>query len=91
MFKVTLLLFDPCEGVGQLISYLSCNQYFFSLLHFAMDQHLRTSTVFLDRFCGLVVRVPGYRFRDPGSIPALTDFLRSSGSGTGSTQRREYN
>jgi hypothetical protein len=32
--------------------------------------------------CGLVVRVPGYRSRDPGSIPELPDFL-SSGSGTG--------
>jgi hypothetical protein len=31
----------------------------------------------IDRFCGLVVRVP--------------DFLRTSGSGTGSTQPREYN
>jgi hypothetical protein len=27
----------------------------------------------------------------PGSIPALPDFLRSSGSGTGSTQPREDN
>jgi hypothetical protein len=36
------------------------------------------------RLCGLVVRVPGYRSRGP-------DFLRSSGSGTGSTQPREYN
>jgi hypothetical protein len=27
----------------------------------------------------------------PGSIPTLPDFLRSSGSGTGSTQPREYN
>jgi hypothetical protein len=35
-----------------------------------------------DSLCGLVVRVPGY--------PALPDFL-SSGSGTGSTQPREYN
>jgi hypothetical protein len=38
----------------------------------------------VDRFCGLVVRVPGYRSRSPGSITALPDFLRSSGSGTGS-------
>jgi hypothetical protein len=37
-----------------------------------------------DRLCGLVVRVPGYRSRGPG-------FLRSSGSGTGSTQPRECN
>jgi hypothetical protein len=29
------------------------------------------------------------RFRD--RFPALPDFLRSSGSGTGSTQPREYN
>jgi hypothetical protein len=38
-----------------------------------------------DRLCGLVVRVPGYRF------PGLPDFLKSSGSGTGSTQPREDN
>jgi hypothetical protein len=25
-----------------------------------------------DRLCGLVVRVPGYRSRDPGSIPITT-------------------
>jgi hypothetical protein len=43
------------------------------------------------RLCGLVVRVPGYRSRGPGSILVLPDFLRSSGSGTGSTQPREYN
>jgi hypothetical protein len=36
----------------------------------------------IDRLCGLVVRV---RF------PALPDFLRSSESGTESTQSREYN
>jgi hypothetical protein len=40
----------------------------------------------VDRLCGLVVRVPGYRSRGPGALP---DFLRSSGSGTGSTQPRE--
>jgi hypothetical protein len=39
----------------------------------------------VDRLCGLVVRVPGYRF------PALLDFLGSSGSGTGPTQPRVYN
>jgi hypothetical protein len=42
-----------------------------------------------DRLCGLVVRVPGCRSRGPGSIPGATRFL-SSGSGTGSTQHREY-
>jgi hypothetical protein len=40
----------------------------------------------VDRLCCLVVRVPGYRSRGPGSIPALPDFLISSGSFTGSTQ-----
>jgi hypothetical protein len=38
-----------------------------------------------------VVRVPGYRSRGPVRFPALPDFLRSSGSGTGPTQPREYN
>jgi hypothetical protein len=28
-----------------------------------------------DRLCGLVVRVPGYRFRGPGSIPGTTSFF----------------
>jgi hypothetical protein len=27
-----------------------------------------------DRLCGLVVRLPGYRSRDPGSIPGATRF-----------------
>jgi hypothetical protein len=45
-----------------------------------------------DRLCGLVVKVPGYRYRGPASIPgAARFFLRSSGSGTGSTQPREDN
>jgi hypothetical protein len=47
--------------------------------------------VLCDCLCGLVVRVPSYRSRGPGSIPALPDFLRSIGSGTGSTHPREYN
>jgi hypothetical protein len=28
----------------------------------------------VDRLCGLVVRVPGYRSRGPGSIPGATRF-----------------
>jgi hypothetical protein len=42
--------------------------------------------------CGLLVRVSGYR--DPEvwvRFPALPDFLRSSGSGTGFIQPSEYN
>jgi hypothetical protein len=30
--------------------------------------------VYDDRLCGLVVRVPGYRSRGPGSIPGATRF-----------------
>jgi hypothetical protein len=29
---------------------------------------------YVDYFCGLVVRVPGYSFRGPGSIPGATRF-----------------
>jgi hypothetical protein len=43
-----------------------------------------------DRLCGLVVRVLGYRSGGPGSIPGTTR-KKCSGSGTGSTQPREYN
>jgi hypothetical protein len=46
----------------------------------------------LDRLCGLVVRVSWLKiqmFRV--GFPAVPDFLRSSGSGTGSTQPREDN
>jgi hypothetical protein len=40
----------------------------------------------------LVVKVSGDRYRGPGSIPGATRFfLRSSGSGTGSTQPRDDN
>jgi hypothetical protein len=55
--------------------------------------HIRKIRFFLqmfDRFCGLVVTVTGYRSIGPG-FDSLPDFLRSSGSGTGSTQPREYN
>jgi hypothetical protein len=43
-----------------------------------------------DRLCGLKLRVLGYRSGGPGSIPGITS-KNSSGSGTGSTQPREYN
>jgi hypothetical protein len=46
--------------------------------------------VVIDRLCGLVVRVLGYRSGGPGSIPGTTR-KKSSGSGTESTQPREYN
>jgi hypothetical protein len=43
-----------------------------------------------DRLGGLVVRVLGYRSGGPGSFPGTTR-KKSSGSGTGSTQPRDYN
>jgi hypothetical protein len=43
-----------------------------------------------DRLSGLVVRVLGYRSGGPGSIPGTTRKKKCSGSGTGSTQPREY-
>jgi hypothetical protein len=56
------------------------------------DPEMQSDTVnSLCLFYGLVVRVPGYKSRGPGSdFPALQDFL-SSGSGMGSTQPREDN
>jgi hypothetical protein len=52
--------------------------------------HLSRVTLYLDHLCGLVVRVLDYRSGGPGSIPDTTR-KKSSGSGTGSTQPREYN
>jgi hypothetical protein len=43
-----------------------------------------------DRLCGLVVRVPGYRSRGP-RFDSRALPKKISGSGTGSTQPREYN
>jgi hypothetical protein len=36
--------------------------------------HLLPLSNTLDRLCGLVVRVLGYRYRGPGSIPGATRF-----------------
>jgi hypothetical protein len=44
----------------------------------------------MDRLCGLLVRVLGYRSGGPGSIPGTTR-KQSSGSETGSTRPHEYN
>jgi hypothetical protein len=64
-------------------------------IHINTHTHTHTHThiyiyIYIDRLCGLVVRVLGHRFGGPGSIPRTTR-KESSGSGTGSTQPREYN
>jgi hypothetical protein len=56
------------------------------------QNNLSSYNLYSDRLCGLVVRVPGYKSRGPGVVfPALPNFMRSSGYGTGSTQPHEYN
>jgi hypothetical protein len=45
----------------------------------------------IGHLCVLMVRVPGYRSRGPGSILGATRFFRCSVSGTRPTQPREYN
>jgi hypothetical protein len=44
-----------------------------------------------DRLCGLVVKVPGYLSYGPGFESRALQEKKSSESGTGSTQPREYN
>jgi hypothetical protein len=34
--------------------------------------HIRNAYIYMDRFCGLVVSVLGYRSGGPGSIPGTT-------------------
>jgi hypothetical protein len=46
--------------------------------------------LFADRLCGLVVRVLDYRYRGSGFDSRALQ-KKSNGSGTGSTQPRQYN
>jgi hypothetical protein len=38
------------------------------------ELNLYVMSMKVDRLCGLVVRVPGYRFRGSGSIPGTSRF-----------------
>jgi hypothetical protein len=49
-------------------------RYRFILFTANLSYFRSVGTVILDRLCGLVVRVPGYRSRGPGSIPGTTKF-----------------
>jgi hypothetical protein len=77
-----------------LVPGFSLQRWTFSMSKFNKISFFFTALVskqrLLDRLCGLVLRVPGYRSTGPGSIPG-TNRKKSSGSGTGSTQPREYN
>jgi hypothetical protein len=55
--------------------------------HKKIEIHLTPVGFFIDRLCGVVVWVPGYRSRGPGfHSPHYQAFLRPGGSGAGSTQ-----
>jgi hypothetical protein len=63
---------------------------YFGWTEFACIHNLGVSSEKADRLCGLVVRVLDYRCRGPGFDSRALQ-KKSSGSGTGSTQPREYN
>jgi hypothetical protein len=89
--------FEPEDGGDMLLGnadrvsedcYYKC--LFVTGFHASLKE--RTGSVYSDSsFCDLVVKVPGYRPTAPWFECRLPDFLRSNGSGTGSTQPREYN
>jgi hypothetical protein len=58
--------------------------------HFLKAHSFSTAISLFVFLCGLVVRILDYSSGGPGSIPGTTR-KKSSGSGTGSTQPREYN
>jgi hypothetical protein len=62
--------------------YVSPLQFSFCLL----SHEVSFRCVFADRLCGLVIRVPGCKQRSRVRFPALLNFVRNKGSGTGSTQ-----
>jgi hypothetical protein len=69
----------------RIMQFSPASYHFISLWSKYSPQH-----PFLDSLCGLVVRFLGYGSGGPGSISGTTR-NKSSGSGTGSTQPREYN
>jgi hypothetical protein len=60
--------------VYQLAAYIINTTFF--LFHEVVNSKLINGRVVSgdDRICGQVVRVPGYRFEGPGSIPGATRF-----------------
>jgi hypothetical protein len=54
--------------------YALCTSAGITTQQFSLSEIGSTESCHNDRLCGLVVRVPGYRSRDPGSIPGTTRF-----------------
>jgi hypothetical protein len=66
----TDLLAKPIRGT------MWCHKFFCVLFYYKYKRHAKevidNNWVYSDCLCGLVVRVLGYRFRAPGSIPGTT-------------------
>jgi hypothetical protein len=82
--NTTILIFKVFVGFAIQCCFPEVSAQLYAVILFTNSED------YLDRLCGLVVRVLGYRSGGPGSI-AVTTRKKSSGSGTGSTQPREYN
>jgi hypothetical protein len=66
---------NKCDSSGTVISfvlYLYWNVK--AKLNSAIYSDLMDEKTISDHLCGLLVRVPGYRSRGPGSIPGATRF-----------------
>jgi hypothetical protein len=75
---------DICNCLGEILELvLACRLIIIIII-------INGYILFVDRLCGLVVRVLHYRSGGPGSIPGTTR-KKVVRSGTGSTQPREYN
>jgi hypothetical protein len=59
------------ENTQRMFVDLCYNRFFFQSNSFCNYESMLNN---FDRLCGLVVRVPGYRSRGPGSIPGSTRF-----------------
>jgi hypothetical protein len=78
-------------GKGALKAFLQSQSRNFAGKSCMYERYINaTGCLNTDRLSGLVDRVLGYRSGGPGSNPD-TARKKSSGSGTGSTQPREYN
>jgi hypothetical protein len=74
-FNFGMIAFQNKVNNNSVLSFVLQPLPIFSSDHFAINSLLSISFCLAsDRLCGLVVRVPGYRSRGPGSIPGATRF-----------------